>query len=227
MRPYVGTDDPGQKDLIVSYMVLRQLIGWVGLLMPFVVHAGALLLEGIDFTNSISAYYYTGMRDVFVSTLVLVGAFLTCYRTPTRLDSLLAKVAGLAAIGIGLFPMDRVYPKQVLERFPSMSEEAICYAGTGVLGFHFVFVGAFFVLAIYLVGWSFRTPGPRGVTPQKRRRNRIYVICAAVMAVSILIVGGMKFSGHTGSIFWPETTAVVAFGVAWLVKGQFICKDPD
>ena len=71
-----------KNELIVSYLTLRQMIGWIGLLMPFVVRIGASALEGIYSNGSISAYYYTGMRDVFVSTLVLVGALLACYRTP-------------------------------------------------------------------------------------------------------------------------------------------------
>jgi hypothetical protein len=208
-------------------MVLRRLIGWVGLLMPFVVHGGAYIHEDIDFTNSISAYYYTGMRDVFVSTLVLVGAFLCCYRTETRVDSILAKITGLAAIGIGLFPMDPFYAPQVLERFPSMGQKDLCYAGTGILGFHIYFVGAFFLLAIYMVGWSFRYVGPRGIADpeQKSRRNKIYAVSAVVMAASMVAVLVIKSIDKTGSIFWPETIAVVSFGIAWLVKGQVVVRD--
>ena len=32
------------------------------------------------------------MRDVFVSTLVLTGALLSCYRTPSRSDNFIAIV---------------------------------------------------------------------------------------------------------------------------------------
>src|SRR5262245_63273661 len=93
------------SELVVSYLTLRQMIGWIGLLMPFFVRVGAFLREGIRSTDSISAYYYTGQRDVFVSTLVLVGILLTCYRTQAVRDNVVAIIAGVAAIGIGLFPM--------------------------------------------------------------------------------------------------------------------------
>src|SRR3954466_4401429 len=95
-----------ENPLVVSYLTLRKLIGWVGMLMPLIVRIGARVLPPyIWTTDSISAYYYTGMRDVFVSTLVLVGALLFCYRAPGVFDTILTIVAGLAAIGIGLFPM--------------------------------------------------------------------------------------------------------------------------
>ena len=91
--------------LVVSYLTLRQMIGWIGLLMPFFVRAGAYVFEGIHSTDSISAYYYTGMRDVFVASLVLAGVLITCYRAPGLIDNVTAIVAGLGAIGIALFPM--------------------------------------------------------------------------------------------------------------------------
>jgi hypothetical protein len=130
------------QELVVSYLTLRQMIGWVGLLMPAAVRLGAIVFEGIHSTNSISAYYYTGMRDVFVSTLVLTGALLSCYRTPSRSDNFIAIVAGIAAAGIGLFPMDPVYAAEVLRNHPGMTT-AECYVNRGILGYHFIFVTIF------------------------------------------------------------------------------------
>ena len=39
--------DPEDKDLVVSYLTLRQMIGWAGLLLPFSVRLGAYLFEHI------------------------------------------------------------------------------------------------------------------------------------------------------------------------------------
>src|SRR5262245_250387 len=105
------------EQLVISYLTLRQLIGCAGLLMPIAVRLGALLFEGIQSTSSISAYYYTGMRDVFVSTCVLVGALLGCYRTTDWRDNIAAVVAGIAAIGIGLFPVDPIYAEEILRKY--------------------------------------------------------------------------------------------------------------
>lgn len=212
------------KDLVVSYMTLRQMIGWIGLLMPITVRAGAWMFEGIHSTESISAYYYTGMRDVFVSTLVLVGALLVCYRTPGWYDNLMAIVAGIAAIGIGLFPMDPAFAAEILRKYPEMSD-AKCYIIRGALGYHYLFVAVFFALSVAIV-YRFRAFTPEAPTPQKRIRNRIYVVCCAVMLVSYVAIWALVHAEKSASIFWPEAAAVIAFAAAWLVKGQtFILKD--
>lgn len=226
-----ATTTAQDSEFVVSYLTLRQMIGGAGLLMPIAVRLGAFIFEGIHTTDSISAYYYTGMRDVFVSTLVAGGALIMCYRTPAVRDTVLATVAGAAAIGIGLFPMSPVYAPEILRKYPSMSDAiARCYLGHGLLGWHFVFVGAFFALTCYLVLFRFSAFTPTMPTVQKVLRNKIYRVCGGVMAAAFLVIGLMALTTDGGSIFWPETVAVIAFSVAWLVKGQTylsVIKDPQ
>ena len=214
------------EEFVVSYLTLRQMIGWLGLLMPITVRLGALIVEHIRTTDSISAYYYTGMRDVFVSTLVLVGVLLTCYRTPARRDNVLSIVAGLAAIGIGLFPVGPTFATEILEKYPQMAE-AKCYINRGFLGFHFLFVTVFFALSFYLVYFRFDAFTPPIPTEQKVKRNKIYKVCGAAMLAAFLTIGILAITNKGASIFWPETVAVAAFAIAWLVKGQTILKDRE
>lgn len=110
---------PFDKDSAVSYRRLRQAIGMIGLLMPIVVRVGGRL-EGIASIGSISAYYYTAMRDVFSGTLILVGVLLACNRTGSRFSSLLSMLCGLAACGIALFPMDPAYAPNIVEKYPDI-----------------------------------------------------------------------------------------------------------
>ncbi len=214
------------KEFVVSYLTLRQMIGWIGLLMPITVRLGALIFEGIRTTDSISAYYYTGMRDVFVSTLVLVGVLLTCYRTPAWRDNAVAIVAGIAAIGIGLFPVDPKFATEILQRYPEMGQ-AKCYINRGFLGYHFLFVIMFFALSFYLVYFRFDAFTPRIPTQQKLMRNKIYKVCGAFMLAAFSAIGILAITNKGASIFWPEAVAVAAFAVAWLVKGQTILKDRE
>jgi hypothetical protein len=204
-----------ETELIVSYRTLRQTIGYVGLLMPVLVRAGAWFFEHISTSNSISAYYYTGMRDVFVSTLVLSGTLLSFYRTPARRDTVAAALAGIAAIGIGLFPVDPVFADEVLKRYPSMAEQK-CYVNRGILGYHFMFVATFFALAFYLVYFRFRAFTPPIPTSQKRTRNLIYRICGIGMLIGFAWIGVLVFYTKDASIFWPEALAVISFSAAWL-----------
>ncbi len=212
------------SDLVVSYLTLRQMIGAIGLLMPILVRLGGYFFEHIATTDSISAYYYTGMRDVFVSTLVLVGILIACYRSTRTLDNVLGTVAGLAAIGIGLFPMSPVFAEEILRRYPGMDKDQ-CYVNRGFLGYHFIFVACFFALCFVMVTFRFTAFTPPDAAREMRRRNLVYRICGVVMLLSFLVIGALALRGKGGSIFWPETSAVIAFGVAWLVKGQAILKD--
>jgi len=213
------------RALVVSYLTLRRLIGWVGILMPFAIRLGDYWLEGVWSSESISAYYYTRMRDVFTGTLIVTGALLSCYRGPGTRDNVVTTIAGLAAVGIALLPIDPEYSPITLARFRE-TLSAACYQNHGPLGYHFYAVTIFFGLAAYLVYFRFPLPSVPTITPQKLQRNRVYRLCGVVMALSFVVIAAVKYGSKEGSIFWPETTAIVAFGVAWLVKGQTILKDP-
>lgn len=208
-----------EKSYLIPYMTLRQMTGWAGLLLPFVVNIGAYTFENVHTTGSISAYYYTGMRDVFVSTLVVVGALLACYRTPAWQDNVLAIIAGLAAIGIGLFPMDPAFAAEIVRKHPEILSEK-CYLNRGLLGYHFIFVTIFFAILFYLVFFRFGAFTPDSPTAQKKTRNKIYKVCGIVMLLAFLTIGYFALTTKGESIFWPEAVAVVAFSTAWLVKGR-------
>lgn len=207
-------------DLIVSYLTLRKVIGFVGLLMPIVVHVGGKLIDGIPLGNSISAYYYTHMRDEFVATLVVVGILLACYRTPSPLDNWLSPIAGIAAVGIAFFPMPqdvacRTFGIPVRDcQLPMMPGES----------FHFYFVAIFFALVFYMVCFRFTKRFPGQPVQRKHSRNIVYRVCGLVMFCSFVTIGGMHLSHSDASIFWPESAAVMAFAIAWLVKGQIVLK---
>jgi hypothetical protein len=166
------------------------------------------------------------MRDVFVATLVLVGVLLACYRTPEKQDTWLGLFAGLSAAGIGLFPMDPTFAEEIIRKYPDIVTDK-CYLNRGLLGFHFIFVATFFVLAFYLVYFRFRALTPINPTREKQRRNLIYQMCGIVMLLSFIAIGILAIWAKGASIFWPEAFAVVAFAVAWLVKGQTFLRDPE
>jgi hypothetical protein len=133
-------------------------------------------------------------------------------------------LSGLAAIGIGLFPMEM--KAGVLGSVDDPARvQLLRDAPHGPLGWHFGFVGVFFLLTFYLVTFRFRANTPLRPTRQKERRNRIYPVCGAVMALSFAWIAWLWYRDEGGSIFWPETLAVMAFSAAWLVKGQLVLKD--
>jgi len=222
----MSAQPPLDNEFVISYFTLRKAIGWFGLLLPIVIRLGAWLWEGIFSNSSISAYYYTKMRDVLVGTLAAIGVFLFCYRGPDKQDNIVTNVAGLCAIGIGLLPCDPEYQPLIVDEFPKVLSPD-CYNIRGPLGFHIYVVAAFFLLISYLTIFRFRKLSQPFLTKQKLSRNKIYVACGIVMVVMLIAIVAIKAIGIKRSIFWPETFAIAAFGIAWLTKGQAILKDQE
>jgi hypothetical protein len=89
----------------------RQLIGYVGLVLPFALIAIALARDGVErwkALTSISAYYYTGGVSAFVGMLVSLSLFLFTYRGYKNeyqwVDRAAAVTAATAALGVAFFP---------------------------------------------------------------------------------------------------------------------------
>ncbi len=61
-------------DQTYTYLALRKAVGWIGILLPLVLILGMLLIfRGDAIQKTISQYYYTGMRDVFVGALCAIA----------------------------------------------------------------------------------------------------------------------------------------------------------
>jgi hypothetical protein len=76
MNPQFGPQEP----LVLSYLGLRKAVGIIGLALPFVLAFGKILLQSPGIQDSISAYYYTDMGNVFVGSLCAIGVFLMSTR---------------------------------------------------------------------------------------------------------------------------------------------------
>lgn len=201
--------------LVHSYLFLRRAIGLVGIALPFALIIGKLVVDGGGLLSSISGYYYSGMRDVYVGGMCAIGVFLLSYRGYDRVDDLAADVAAVAAVGVALFPTT---PPD-----PSEGQRLV-----GVL--HLVFAAVFFLTLAYFCLVLFRKSDKPAPTRRKVQRNRVYLVCGVVMLVSLalIVVIGRFFSEETAALhpaLWLEAVATTAFGVAWLTKGEAILGD--
>jgi hypothetical protein len=66
---------PQAKRYVRSYLIMRVAIGALGIALPVVLVLGEpLLFDGQPFPRgSLSAYYYSGVREVFVGALCAIG----------------------------------------------------------------------------------------------------------------------------------------------------------
>jgi hypothetical protein len=213
MAAFPKIEQYSNPNLDISYLSLRKSIGWIGILMPWIARAVASLSDGTPFLMSISAYYYTPGRNIFVGSLFAAGLFLSFYRgsLDSLQDRILAVIWGVAAIFIGLIPMN-----------PCGDPKLVC-VDPHLKTYHFIPVSIFFAINIYMTLFRFTKPSQLPVTPEKLKRNKVYIACGVVMLVSVLTIAYFDYVGR--SIFTPEAIAIATFGFAWLVKGQMIIAD--
>ena len=207
--------------LVLSYLMLRKAIGCLGMLLPVVLLVGGALLFGLGIQPTVSDYYHTGMRDVFVGTLCAMGVFLFSYNGYGRKDNRAGNLASLFVIGTALFPTTPVDPSALA-------------AALGKV--HIVCATSYFVTLAYFSLALFTKSDPKQpVTPQKLMRNKVYRACGytiigaiALIALYIFVLpDGLRDSlePEIDVVFWLEAIAIFAFGISWYVKGEGLLKD--
>jgi hypothetical protein len=209
---------------VISFKTMRLFIGVLGILMPFVLLAGSFLPGGCGrILGSISAYYHTRMRDVFVGILCAVSFFLFSYKGYDQEDFLLCKFASLYALGIAFCPT--LIKNESLEcmTLPLPTNEIIS-------NFHYFFAAGFFAIiaCISMCVFTKTHPNDQPVTGKKKDRNIVYIACGIVIMACIIIIPIYDnilrkfFTLPNAPIFWLETGALASFGISWLVKGEAI-----
>jgi hypothetical protein len=202
--------------LSLSHYLHLQLIGYLGLLLPFILFGLAAVrpIPGLprwDTLNSVSAYYYSGAVAVFTGVLVAMSLFLFTYRgySESRADRVLGKVGGAAAACVAVFPTSA--PRNLTEPvWWSELVRTVHYVGA------FTLFGVFIVFAIWLFR---RSDVPRSErSGAKRRKNNLFLGCGLVMIGAVAWAASSVITHKP--IFWPEVIALWAFALSWLVKGE-------
>lgn len=64
-----------------SYLLIRLVVGGIGILLPTLLFVldGLVLKGGLSVRGSLSAYYHSGARDLFVAGLCVTGFLLITY----------------------------------------------------------------------------------------------------------------------------------------------------
>jgi len=209
-----------ENSLVISYLVLRTTVGILGFALPILVPIGGMLFFKTGIQSSLSSYYYTGMRDVFVGILWTIGFFLYSYRGYERIDNIVGNLACVFAVCISLFPTSPDGPTTPTQDF----------IGWVHLGFAALF---FFTLIYFSLVLFTKMNKNNKATPQKLKRNMVYRVCGYVMAVCIVLIAIFQFLPENTAaslesynpVFWLEALAILAFGLSWFTKGEAILWD--
>jgi hypothetical protein len=227
----VGSGRPARSDegvLVINYIHLRKAVGWLGTLLPVILLIAnpiALSIENSScgwLPDSVSAYYYTPVRNIFVGALCAIGLFLIAYVGYDLGDRLVTDAAGVFGVGVAFFPTT-----PTVTSHPSLTCETVAHLSTReqVVGdIHAVSAGLFFIFLAWMAIRFTNTDQPQP-SPQKLLRNRIYKICATVIIVCLAAVVLTNFLPASFKSAFPwlflyEALAIFAFGVSWFVKGQ-------
>ncbi len=95
-----------KKDpILIPQQVVKQAIGWFGILLPAALLMGNFALSACPTVqSSISHYYYTITGHWLVGILCAVAMFLISYKGYNQLDNIISSTAGFAALFIALCP---------------------------------------------------------------------------------------------------------------------------
>lgn len=230
LRP--DPDDPRQRDATIyirSVLLMRLGVGVSGIVLPVTL----LLVDRYWFhgyptwRDSMSAYYWSGMRDVFVGVIFGTGVFLVGYRiAEVGLDNTASILAGLGAMCLSWFPTkpqpasEHPIPTPVLT--PLQNE-----LGKGtVYGFHIggtmVFVGGLAIVSFLFGLREGRYERVDGKLPPMFWRwfhwTCTFFMVAGIVWILVSSVPHHRF-GPRWDVFLGEVTCAWAFGLSWLFKG--------
>jgi hypothetical protein len=125
--------NPGAEPFIRSYLGMRMAIGILGVTLP-------ILLVVVDWwfidtrrpiRGSMSAYYHSSARDIFVGGLIATGLFLISYMSAKRntYDFVLSTIGGVLVIIVALLPTARSGSELGVKNFTPSGDSCEKYAG--------------------------------------------------------------------------------------------------
>lgn len=198
--------------MAATYLTLRQGIAVIAALLPLLLWLGGMARFGLPLQDSMSAYYNTGMRDVFVGVLCATGAFLYLYKGFGDRENLALNLAGFFAVGVALIP------------------PGYWAFGPGLLTGH----GAAGVLFFVAIGYVCIFRASDTLPLMKDRRNaamysRAYKILGWGMIASpvsaylltVLLQSGSQVRSY---IFFIEVVGVWTFAAYWILKSREIAQ---
>ncbi len=221
---------PNGRLYIASYMIVRTAVGILGLLLPVVLIAAEFLfIRGpVSIRGSLSAYYFSSARDLFIGFLWVIGFLLITYMAAQwkQFDFIFSTVAGVLLIGVATFPTSRPDLVPGAPNCGTTPEPANCSPMQQLLTestcahVHYLCaVTALATLALIAVifGWREFQPGNAAWLPW------FHFACAAVIVLGLAIGGFGAIHSFQLWLLKPtyiaEVMAICGFAAGWLVKG--------
>jgi hypothetical protein len=233
VMPPVDSPDRNGSPVVLSYFAQRRATGYIGLLLPPAVLVYDQLTVGC-LPASISASYYTGIRDFLVGSLCAVAVFLIC-SVGYKKDKPWSIFAGVVALVVAFCPTEVDTACKAPGASPPSPFISIIHNTAGCALF---LIFAYFCLVLFI---RTRKNGVVNLKPKlaelprpKRRRNIVYLLCGWIILLTVagsgiwtVAAAYLNVATPQHLLFWAEWVCLWAFGFAWLVKGQQLFRDVE
>jgi hypothetical protein len=200
------------RDVVQTYRYLRGAM--VGLLLALLVSVVLQWWLGTDrscWLGSISAYYFTAARTVFVGTLCALGIALLAYEGHSPEENVLLDFSGFMALLVAAVPTvpdTRCGPNA----FDESTDEIAAGIGIGVPTLVVVALVALLVIAVIRVrsmrDGTLARPAPRVVV--------LAVVCAGIVVIELVLVAVLR-GPHVAVAHAIAASTMVAGAIAVMV----------
>lgn len=218
-----------------SYLLIRVIVGAIGVALPTLLFVldGFFLKGGLVVKGSLSAYYHSGARDLFVAGLAVTGFLLITYMSAQRVtwDYRLSTIGGIAALGVAFLPTSRPALAESAARCGVDPAPAGCtqlqqaFGETAVATVHFA-SAAVFILCLAAICFVFARR--ERVHTHNEFQARLHTVCGWVIVAAVLwvAIGGLLGADifRFTPLYLGEVVSVYAFGVSWIAKGRDLLK---
>lgn len=206
---------------MINTIQLRKMLGWLGMLLPWIVAVLYMIFEvgRFELPNSISATYYeSSCITPFMIILGSAGMLLICYEGYDRLDNIICTLAGIFGICIcifpcGIIPIKNVGTFQIPSNISAWLHNVSAFIFFGLLAFNSLFLF---------------TKSSGEMTNEKKKRNIIFRVCGVGMLASFLLL--IPLWNVSFGVWLVEAVALMFFGISWLTKSQcykWLFKDKE
>lgn len=206
---------------MINTIQLRKMLGWLGILLPWIVAALYMIFEvgRFELPNSISATYYeSSCITPFMIILGSAGILLICYEGYDKLDNIICTLAGIFGICICIFPCG-IIPIRNVGTFQIPSNISAWIHNISA----FIFFGLLAFNSLFLF-----TKSSGEMTNEKKKRNIIFRVCGIGMLASFLLL--IPLWNVPFGVWLVEAVALMFFGISWLTKSQcykWLFKDKE
>lgn len=202
-----------EKSVEGSYFSLRMAISAAGFVLPpLLLISGALV--GCAIQPSISAYFHTPVRDLFVGLLFLIATATYLYKGYSRRENVALNIAAIGAVLVALFPTELSMTAPCV-----LQPERAAMPTLHMIGAFAFFLGGAFVAIVCAPETLDRLPEESAARYRMTYRalGSVMVLTPfSALAITLLVRVQPYY------VLVVEILGVITLAVFWLVKTQEI-----